>query len=90
MNSFEFDNAEGLGPNVPHTSNAILLAQHMANFFVNEARKNSNKFESKEEEQNHLFYNYQTVFSAKYNVFGEQKYVFWEYNSNKKLRKAVK
>ena len=77
MNSFEFDNAWGLGPTIPHTSNAILLAQHMADFFVNEARWNYNKFESKEEEQKHLIYNYQPVFSARYDgFFGEQTYVF--------------
>jgi len=34
---------------VPHTQNAIELQQYYANFFIGEAKKNTNKFDSEEE-----------------------------------------
>lgn len=73
---FEFNAAGDLGHNVNHSSDAIRLAQHFANFFVNETRKNPNRFSTPEEEQNELFYNYQPIYSAKHKLFSEQEYVF--------------
>ena len=73
---FEFHVAGNLGENVKHTPDAIRLAQYFANFFVNEARKNSNSFPTPKEEQDALFYNYNPVYSAKDGLFAEQKYVF--------------
>lgn len=52
-------NAFIFSPNlvVPHTLNAILLGQFYSNFFVQEAKKNMNKFDSYEEEFAHMIEN---------------------------------
>jgi len=36
---------------IPHTNEAMLLAEEMANYFIEDARKNSHRFESEEELQ---------------------------------------
>jgi gamma-glutamyl hydrolase len=50
--------------NISHTANAVLQAQYFTNFFVSEARKNFNRFDSTKEEQKHLIYNFPTTFTA--------------------------
>ncbi|XP_074651728.1 gamma-glutamyl hydrolase B-like [Tubulanus polymorphus] len=45
-----------------HTAETILVAQAAANFFISEARKNNNKFDSLREEQAELIDNYNIVF----------------------------
>jgi gamma-glutamyl hydrolase len=57
---FEFGMAE-----VPHTLDAILVSQHLANVFVDTARKSSHAFTSIEEELEDLIYNYKVWFSLK-------------------------
>ncbi|XP_015172977.1 PREDICTED: gamma-glutamyl hydrolase-like [Polistes dominula] len=47
-----------IGRNIPHSSNAIKVSQYFANFFVDEARKNKNKFSDRDEEMTKLIYNY--------------------------------
>ena len=77
MNIYEFETRfQDLGTNINHSQHAILAAQYFANFFVGEARKNLNKFPSKQEEVDSLIYNYPPVYSAKYKLFHEQMYVF--------------
>merc|ERR1711962_1822433 len=78
MNSFEFNrnNTEGLGTNINHSYQAILTSQYTANFFVNEARKNSHKFPDSVTEDKHLIYNYSPIRTTKYGQFDEQMYVF--------------
>jgi len=50
---------------VVHTPSSIRVAQYFADFFVNEARKNSHGFSSREEEQNSLIYNFAPVYTGK-------------------------
>ena len=42
-----------------------MTSQYMANFFVNEARKNHHKFPTRKLEDKYLIYNYNPVYSAK-------------------------
>jgi len=81
-NQFEFAlNAKH--QNVPHDNNAIIISQYMANFFVNEARKNNNKFENLLKESQALIYNYNPTYSGqKPNATFEQIYVFSSAKSN--------
>ena len=76
MNIFEFTHNEGLGTNINHSKKAVLISQYFANFFVDEARKNTNRFESGTEEMKYLIYNYNPFYSAKYGLFDEQMYMF--------------
>jgi len=77
MNIFEFETEfDNLGANINHSQHAILISQYFANFFVGEAKKNFNKFPSKQNEMDSLIYNYAPVYSAKYALFDEQMYVF--------------
>ncbi|PNF43259.1 Gamma-glutamyl hydrolase [Cryptotermes secundus] len=62
--------------NNPHTANAILVQQYFANFFVNEARKNSHQFPSPEEEDAALIYNYQATYTGQHGSAFEQCYFF--------------
>ncbi|XP_069822796.1 gamma-glutamyl hydrolase-like [Dendropsophus ebraccatus] len=59
----------------PHSVNAIWMSQYIANFFVNEARKNSNHFSNPKEEESSLIYNRPLTYTA--NISGyEQVYFF--------------
>lgn len=51
---------------INHGPEAIRVAQYMANFFVNEARKSTHKFSSEKEEIDALIENYQPVFDKDY------------------------
>ncbi|XP_037045526.1 gamma-glutamyl hydrolase-like isoform X2 [Bradysia coprophila] len=62
--------------NISHTPNAIKAAQYFAYFFVDEARKNFNSFDSVDEENSMLIYNYQTNFTALVKSAFEQCYLF--------------
>jgi gamma-glutamyl hydrolase len=58
-NAFEWNPKES----IPHSADAVSLMQHVANFFVNEARKNDHAFESVEAETAALIYNFRTTFT---------------------------
>lgn len=62
-------------PVIPHSPSAMKATFYMADFFVNEARKSSHRFSSKEEELEALIYNYCPVYTGKKSAF-EQKYIF--------------
>lgn len=62
-------------PYIVHTPSAVKTTFYMAEFFVNEARKNMHKFESDEEERKALIYNYNPVYTGRVSAF-EQKYYF--------------
>merc|ERR1712002_87627 len=49
---------------IPHTPNAIRVSQYLANFFVNEARKNFHRFPSTTTERKYLIYSYDPYYSA--------------------------
>lgn len=57
---FEFGMQE-----VPHTMDAILVSQHLANVFVEASRRSSHAFDSFEQELDDLIYNYKIYFSLK-------------------------
>ena len=61
---------------VNHSANAILAAQFVANFFVDESRKNSHKFVSKAKEEKSLIYNYVPEHDRDVITFYEQAYIF--------------
>ncbi|XP_069992199.1 gamma-glutamyl hydrolase [Penaeus vannamei] len=48
---------------IPHTPQAIGVGQFFANFFANQARQNSQKFPTKEEETAALIYNHKPFFT---------------------------
>ena len=70
-NSFEWS----LHEDIPHEPMAIKVTQYMSNFFVNEARYSTHKFESEKEERAALIYNYNPIFTGNVSNF-EQCYVF--------------
>ncbi|XP_037550416.1 gamma-glutamyl hydrolase [Nematolebias whitei] len=69
-NAFEWSK-----PYIPHSPSAVKTTFHMADFFVSEARKNFHRFESKEEENKALIYNYNPVYTGTTSAF-EQIYFF--------------
>ncbi|KAG9354870.1 hypothetical protein JZ751_001583 [Albula glossodonta] len=61
--------------NFPHSKNAVRVSSLLAEFFVNEARKNMHQFSGPEEEAAALIYNYTPVYVG--NISGyEQSYFF--------------
>ena len=61
-----------------HDFTAVLAMQYLANFFVNETRKNSHRFPSYTEELSALIYNYAPTYTGiVYPVF-EQIYFFYD------------
>lgn len=61
---FEFGMKE-----IPHSLDAIRVAQHLANVFIETARQSSHDFESPEEELSDLIYNYNPYFTLKDSIF---------------------
>ncbi|XP_028289732.1 gamma-glutamyl hydrolase [Gouania willdenowi] len=59
----------------PHSSSAVKMSFYIAQFFVDEARKNFHRFESVDLEQDALIYNYNPVYTGRKNIF-EQVYYF--------------
>uniref|UniRef100_A0A3Q1GCL2 folate gamma-glutamyl hydrolase n=1 Tax=Acanthochromis polyacanthus TaxID=80966 RepID=A0A3Q1GCL2_9TELE len=62
-------------PYIPHSPSAVKTTFYMAEFFVNEARKNFHRFESEEGESKALIYNYSPVYTGNNSSF-EQIYFF--------------
>ncbi|KAM8823686.1 gamma-glutamyl hydrolase-like [Spinachia spinachia] len=60
---------------VPHSPSAVRTSFYMAQFFVDEARKNSHTFDSEEEERQALIFNHSPVYAAPGSGF-EQIYYF--------------
>ncbi|XP_041924360.1 gamma-glutamyl hydrolase-like isoform X1 [Alosa sapidissima] len=60
----------------PHTQSAIKTTFYMADFFVNEAKKNSHSFANEEEAVKHLIYNHNPVFSGASGSSFQQMYYF--------------
>jgi hypothetical protein len=54
---------------IPHTLEAILVAQHLANVFIETARHSPHSFESPEEELEELIFNYAPYFTLKDSIF---------------------
>lgn len=62
--------------NIAHSANAVLVAQWFAKFFVDESRRNSNKFLTTDEENRYLIYNYQPIYTAMHKSSFQQCYLF--------------
>ncbi|XP_070580142.1 gamma-glutamyl hydrolase-like [Ptychodera flava] len=62
VTSFEFSSR--FGPHLKHSLNAVRASQYMANFFVNEARKNHHCFKDEGEERAALIYNHTPVYTG--------------------------
>uniref|UniRef100_UPI0037E8AEBB gamma-glutamyl hydrolase n=1 Tax=Semicossyphus pulcher TaxID=241346 RepID=UPI0037E8AEBB len=62
-------------PYVAHSPPAIKTTFYMAEFFVNEARKNMHRFDSQESERQALIYNYNPAYTEPESIY-EQLYYF--------------
>jgi len=63
--------------NIPHSLEAVQVSQYFSRFFVNEARKSTHHFPSKEAENAVLIYNYNPVFTGKKKDYASvQNYYF--------------
>lgn len=62
--------------NISHTPNAIKAAQYFADFFVNEARKSGQSFQSEAEIDRHVIYNFPVAFTGLKKSAFEQCYLF--------------
>jgi len=60
---------------IAHGDDALLASQQMANFFVNEARKNKHYFQFTASEINYLIYNYDPIYVGDISNF-QQIYVW--------------
>jgi gamma-glutamyl hydrolase len=65
-------------PGIPHSREAVNVAQYFAEFFIDTARQSSHSFQSRSEEESHLIYNYQPVYTGAQmdNWAFQQAYVF--------------
>jgi len=70
-NIHEWNTAE----NIDHNPNSIFIAQHLANFFVNEARKNKRRFPTIADAEKHSMFKLSAKYSGQRSHF-EQVYVF--------------
>ncbi|XP_058795648.1 uncharacterized protein LOC131666769 [Phymastichus coffea] len=64
------------GLNIPHTRNAVRVAHYFADFFVNETRKNHQKFSDDQEEDKALIYNFNPQFTGVNSSYFTQMYMF--------------
>ncbi|XP_023650260.1 gamma-glutamyl hydrolase [Paramormyrops kingsleyae] len=65
-------------PYIPHSPSAVKAAFFMADFFVNEARKNFHRFANAKDESQALIYNYKPVYTSRWSKTSafEQIYFF--------------
>eukprot|EP00090_Calanus_glacialis_P045280 TRINITY_DN8294_c0_g1_i1.p1 TRINITY_DN8294_c0_g1~~TRINITY_DN8294_c0_g1_i1.p1 ORF type:complete len:323 (-),score=87.85 TRINITY_DN8294_c0_g1_i1:89-1057(-) len=63
---------------IPHSREAVNVAQYFAEFFIDVARQSTHTFQSRAEEEEYLIYNYQPFYTgAEKNNWGfQQAYVF--------------
>lgn len=75
-NNYEFVNQKPLHQNIPHDYQSILVSQYFSNFFVNECRKNNNKYNIQNDSIDYpLIYNFKPEHTIDYESF-EQMYFF--------------
>merc|ERR1712013_26179 len=65
-------------PGIPHSREAVNVAQYFAEFFIDIARHSTHTFQTRGEEEQYLIYNYQPVYTGaeKDNWGFQQAYVF--------------
>jgi len=69
---FEWD----AGEVIPHTQDAILAMQYMANFFISQAKKCTHKFSDVQTESKALIYNYPVTYTGLKNPHYQECYFF--------------
>lgn len=62
--------------NISHTANAIEVSQYFAEFFIDEARKNDNRFKDSTTEDKYVIYNFPPSFTGAKGSAFEQSYLF--------------
>lgn len=70
--------------NANHEKEAILLSQHLANFFLDECKKNRNHFNNEEEEKKYLIYKYAP--ESYLDNFYEQAYLIPRIQNKRKVK----
>ncbi|KAK8757493.1 hypothetical protein V5799_004875 [Amblyomma americanum] len=73
-NNFEWVYKKG-HTHVPHSESAVKASQYMANFFLQEARKNDHSFATPEDESKALIYNYPVTYTQDHSSY-TQMYIF--------------
>ncbi|KAH8494258.1 hypothetical protein H0E87_020864, partial [Populus deltoides] len=73
---------------IPHSEDAIQVTQHIANFFVSEARKSLNRPHARKVLDN-LIYNYSPTYCGKAGKGYDEVYIFAEQKAPKYTRCAV-
>ncbi|XP_018888412.4 gamma-glutamyl hydrolase isoform X1 [Gorilla gorilla gorilla] len=68
---YEWKNLDGIS----HAPNAVKTAFYLAEFFVNEARKNNHHFKSESEEEKALIYQFSPIYTGNISSF-QQCYIF--------------
>jgi gamma-glutamyl hydrolase len=63
---------------IPHTKDAVDVMQYMANFLTDQARQNTNHFDSLEDELKYLIYQYTPEFMGLDKSHFQQLYFFYE------------
>ncbi|XP_020105946.1 gamma-glutamyl hydrolase 2-like [Ananas comosus] len=63
---------------IPHSEDAVQVTQHVANYFISEARKSSNRPPA-EKVLNNLIYNYSPTYCGKEGKGYDEVYIFSEY-----------
>ncbi|CAF1260667.1 unnamed protein product [Adineta steineri] len=63
---------------IPHTKDAIDVMQYMANFFTNQTRQNTNRFDSLQDELKYLIYQYTPEFMGLDVSHFQQMYFFYK------------
>jgi gamma-glutamyl hydrolase len=92
-NNFEYGEYDDGRPYevVDHSYEAILTSQYFANFFIQEARRNDNRFNDAKVERKALIYNYQTftitwpTFVESYIFKHDSKQTFWRVMKEEEL-----
>lgn len=62
--------------NIAHSPNAVLVSQWFSNFFVDQSRRNMNKFSDSDELDKAIIYNFQPIFTGLIGSAFEQCYLF--------------
>lgn len=70
-NVFEWGSSQ-----IPHTEDAIQVSQHVANYFISEARKSSNNKPATSKVLDNLIYNYSPSYAGKVRGSFEEVYLF--------------
>ncbi|XP_043238866.1 gamma-glutamyl hydrolase-like isoform X2 [Amphibalanus amphitrite] len=74
-NIFEWGEKDNIDA-IPHWKEAIQASQYLANFFIDEVRKNTHRYQSVEQEKADLIYQYSPVYSGDTDSVFDQVYLF--------------